>query len=192
MDFSDIFKETPRCMYFDVRIVFVTFSFSLLAHSPTHSLTHPQTNTAVHPPTHSLPTHPLTHSQTTHPPTHHQLIHSSTHPVIHSFTHLSGIMFSVYNVFWSHSVVWSIMKVKLNSGVNTVQTSSADIIHSLRECHSKGVACVWASEGFVELPVVVFQCERTQIFVMSYLGAFNVNWWLFLSCTTYTSPVSRT
>ena len=90
--------------------------------------------------------------------------------------HLSGIMFSVYNVFRSHSVVWSIMKVKLNSGVNTVQTSSADIVHSCRERHSKGVACVGPSKGFVEFPVVVFQCELVQAFVKSYLGTFNVNW----------------
>ena len=106
--------------------------------------------------------------------------------------HLSGVMFSIYNVFRSHSVVWSIMKVKLNSGVNIVQTSSADIVHSSRERHSKGMAIVWASKGFFELPVVVFQCERTQTFVMGCLGACNVNWWLSLSCTAYTSPVSRT
>ena len=66
--------------------------------------------------------------------------------------------------------------MKLNSGVNTVQTASADIVYSCRERQSKGVACVGASEGFVEFPVVVFQCELAQAFVKSYLGAFNVNW----------------
>ena len=187
MDFFIYLKKHLVVLWCKNCLCNIQFQF---AHSPTHSLPHPQTNTPTHPVSHSLPTHPLIHSST-HPPTHHPLIHSSTHPVIHSFTYLSCIMFSVYNVFRSHSVVWSVMKVKLNSGVNTVQTSSADVIHSLRECHSKGVTCVWASEGFVELPVVVFQCERTQTFVMSYLGAFNINWWLFLACTAYTSPVSR-
>ena len=38
----------------------------------------------------------------------------------HSCTHLSGIMFSIHNVFWSHRVVWSKVKVKLNSSVNIV------------------------------------------------------------------------
>ena len=70
-------------------------------------------------------------------------------------------MFSIHNVLRSHRVVWSIVKVKLNSGVNIVQTSSTNIVDSCREWHSQGVAIVWASEGFVEFPVVVFQCERT-------------------------------
>ena len=88
MDFSDIFKETPRCMYFDVRIVFVTFSFSLLAHSPTHSLTHSPTNKHSRPPTHPLTTHPPTHSLTNHSPTNppptHSLIYPPSHSLIHS------------------------------------------------------------------------------------------------------------
>ena len=48
-------------------------------------------------------------------------------------TNLSGIMFSIHNVLRSHRVVWSIVKVKLNSGVNIVQTSSTNIVDSCRE-----------------------------------------------------------
>ena len=70
-------------------------------------------------------------------------------------------MFSIHNVLRSHRVVWSIVKVKLNSGVNIVQTSSTNIVDSCREWDSQGVAIVWAGKGFVEFPVVVFQCERT-------------------------------
>ena len=85
MDFLIYLKK--HLVYFDARIVFVTFSFSLLTHSLTHSLTHKQ----IHPPTHSLPTHLFTHPPThplTHPPTHSLTHKPLTHkPTTHSFNH---------------------------------------------------------------------------------------------------------
>ena len=84
MDFSDIFKETPRCTWCKNCLCNIQFQFARslthsLTHSFIHSLTYKQTQPSTHPPTHSL----TNHSPTNPPPTH-SFIYPPSHSLIHS------------------------------------------------------------------------------------------------------------
>ena len=83
------------------------------------------------------------------------------------------------------------MKVKLNGLENTGETSFTNFVISIRESHFKAEAIVINTEIDVWFCVVILELERTQIFVISCLSTFNVDWRLLLPRRADKFPISR-